>query len=339
MTTGSAGGGTTTGSAGGPASDAEVHLVGRFDQRDAAGPRFTWSGSTLRMRLDGSALDIQLDGDSGIFFQVVVDGSPAGVFQTSGGQGTYHVVSDLPAGLHDIEVYRRNEGFMGVAQFRGFVPGPGSAIVPSPWPYQHRLEFIGDSITCGYGVEGADAFCSFSGETESAYASYAAIAARNLGAAAHLIVFSGKGVFQNFGGDKSEPMPALYPRTLTRDAASEWDFTRWIADAIVINLGTNDFSAPLERDDFVNAYVGLIHDVRSRYPDATIFCVGWQFWGADKETYVQQAIKSSGDPKLRFVEFTIDPADGWGCDYHPSAKTHAKLGQLLTVAIKDALGW
>lgn len=34
-----------------------------------------------------------------------------------------------------------------------------------------------------------------------------------------------------------------------------------------------------------------------------------------------------------------DPADGWGCDYHPSQATHEKLGQVLTSALQQELGW
>ena len=94
----------------------------------------------------------------------------------------------------------------------------GGAVVPSPWPYSHRIEFIGDSLTCGYGIEGAKATCGFAGDPESAFSTYAMTASRDLDAAAHVICFSGKGVHQNYGGDLNEPMPVLYPRTLTGSA-------------------------------------------------------------------------------------------------------------------------
>lgn len=32
-------------------------------------------------------------------------------------------------------------------------------------------------------------------------------------------------------------------------------------------------------------------------------------------------------------------ADGYGCDWHPSAKTNAKMADLLTAKLKTLLGW
>ncbi len=63
-----------------------------------------------------------------------------------------------------------------------------------PQPRDRRLLFIGDSITAGYGVLCNDTAAPFAAETESAYHTYAAVAARALDADAHVIAFSGKGV-------------------------------------------------------------------------------------------------------------------------------------------------
>jgi hypothetical protein len=32
-------------------------------------------------------------------------------------------------------------------------------------------------------------------------------------------------------------------------------------------------------------------------------------------------------------------SEGWGCDYHPSLKTHANMGASLTAVLKDKMGW
>jgi hypothetical protein len=277
-------------------------------------------------------------GADGVFFQIVVDGMPTGTFVTSGGDGTYELASGLPRGIHDVEIHRRNEGFFGNSQFIEFVAVDGT-LVESPSPYAHRMEFIGDSITCGYGIEGPDEFCNFTGDTESAYTTYAAIASRNVGAAAHLVACSGKGVFQNYGGDTNEPMPAIYDRTLTSDAMPVWDFQSFVPEAVVINLGTNDFSAPIQESDFVGAYVDLLTTVRGHYPMAAIFCVTWEHWGAQNQGYVSSAVTQFADANVHEVEFTIEAADGWGCDYHPSLATHAKLGALLTTELERTLGW
>ncbi|MEZ4308194.1 MAG: SGNH/GDSL hydrolase family protein [Polyangiaceae bacterium] len=315
------------------------HRVGRFDDSDPDRPRASWSGTTFRTRLSGSGLSVKLGGASNIHFQIEIDGEVTGKFQTTGGDATYPVATGLLDGEHDVVLVRRNEGFFGDVVFLGFEPESGSSLVETPWPYQHTLELIGDSLTAGYGIEGASAQCNFSASTESFYSTYGALAARAKGAAVHAIAYSGKGVFQNYGGDKNGMMPELWLRTLTNEPALPWDFTAFVPEAVVVNLGTNDFSAPVAEADFEGAYVALLGAVRDRYPDAMIFCVTWAHWGASKEGWVQTAMSQTGDPNLRHIGFSIDPADGYGCDYHTNLVTNAKLGDVLTKALQDELGW
>ncbi len=336
----SAGGGDAGGAGqGGEVAMALVHRVGRFDLSNPDAPTFSWSGASMQTRVDGTGLSIVLDGASEIWFQIEVDGALTGTFQTTGGMQTYPLATGLPQGPHDVRVIRRNEGFFGNVSFQGFEPAEGAALIESPTPHARAIEFIGDSITCGYGVEGPDEFCNFSGDTETVVATYAFITAENVGADAHFIAYSGKGVHQNYGGNTDELMPALYQRTLTGDAGSQWDFSSFTPDAVVINLGTNDFSAAIDGAAFSADYVGLLATVRQNYPAATIVAVTWAHWGAGNEDLVHDAVATFADPNVLETQFSIDGADGWGCDYHPSAVTHQKLGAQLTALLESELGW
>ena len=339
---GATGGGATGGDGGGGGVVVEkalVHRVGRFDESDPTRPRSSWSGTTFRTRLSGTSLSVLLGGDTNIHFQIEIDGAPAGKLVTTGGDQTYEVATGLADGEHDVALVRRNEGFFGDVDFRGFEPGAGASLVETPWPYVHTMELLGDSLTAGYGIEGADANCDFSAGTESFPGTYGAIAARNTGAAVHAIAYSGKGVFQNYGGDKNQVFASLWPRTLTNDPDGAWDFSAFTPEAVVVNLGTNDFSAAITESQFVGAYTDLLGAVRSKYPAAMIFCVTWAHWGAAKEGWVEAAMAATADPDLRHVGFSIDAADGYGCDYHTNLVTNAKLGQILTQALQEELGW
>lgn len=116
-----------------------------------------------------------------------------------------------------------------------------------------KIEFIGDSITCGYGVLGGPK-APFSTETESADDAFAVQCARALDADYQLVSFSGIGVISRYiEPEENEPltdvlMPALYPHT---DAVlakrygwrpESWDFSSFCPQVVVINLGTNDDS-------------------------------------------------------------------------------------------------
>ena len=331
-TSGSEGGDESSSSGGEPAPTYPEHYMGRFD-RSQGNPRSTWSGSTARTRIDGTDVSIALDGPSGIHFQTVVDGMVTGEFTTGDGAQSYVVATGLPAGEHDIEVVRRNEGYFGIVTYNGFELGADTTTVETPWPYDLHIEFIGDSLTAGYGIECNSGNENFSAATESAYSSYAMVTGRILEASVHLIAFSGKGVFQNYGGNTDEPMPVLWPRTLTGQADPEWDWLERPADVVVINLGTNDFSAAIQQSDFVDAYVALLGDVRSHYPEATIVGVTWAHWGADHEGWVTGAFDQFADPETTTERFEILAEEGYGCDYHTNVVTNQRFGEQLAERI------
>jgi lysophospholipase L1-like esterase len=316
---------------------ADVHLNGRFDLTDPARPRSAWSGSTVRARWTGTGISVQLDSEGENYLEVVVDGEHS-VIQTAWGEETFALASGLAPGEHEVEVFRRSEAHANAVSFLGFVV-EGGALVPSAWPWSHRLEFIGDSITAGYGVLGLDQNCSFSYDTESAYLSWASVAARDLGAAAHLIAWSGKGVYQNYGGDTEELMPVLYERTIPTEADSQWGFTV-AAEAVIIHLGTNDFSVAVDQGQFEAAYEDLILQVRGHHPDAAIYCVGGEFLNATATTYLGNVITALGDPDVHLLDLPgAEDTEGWGCDWHPSAATHDRVGRLVADRLRTDLGW
>ena len=53
------------------------------------------------------------------------------------------------------------------------------------------------------------------------------------------------GVVRNYGSPNvtsPDPLPIFYPRAVANDNSSSWNPSQWQADAVVINLGSNDFS-------------------------------------------------------------------------------------------------
>jgi lysophospholipase L1-like esterase len=314
-----------------------VHFIGRFERSDPAAPRSGWSASAIGARFSGTGVRVALDAEGEVIFQVVIDDVPTTTFETAWGEQTYALASGLPAGEHEVLVFRLVEAYFGAVSFVEFQVD-GGALVPSPAPYRHRIEFVGDSITAGYGALGDSQYCSFSAETESAWVTYAATAARALDAAPYVIAYSGKGVYQNYGGDTIEPMPELYERTIVTEPGA-WDFVDQ-ADAVVINLGTNDFSVSVDESRFTSAYTDLIRLVRSRHPAAAIYCVGGEFLNATATTYIGNAIRAVGDANVHLLELPgVLDAEGWGCDWHPNQTTHARIGGILADRLRTDLGW
>jgi lysophospholipase L1-like esterase len=350
ITGGASNGGLAGGGAGGAivSGPPAVRFVGRMDTSDAAGPKFAWSGSGIIARFRGTEASAKFAG--GQEYTVVLNGDVKSKFIPTSGMAP--VVSNLPDGEYTLELYRRTEAGEGVSQFLGFDFGSGE-LLPPPAPLPRRIEIIGDSITCGYGNEGANMDCGFTPQTENHYLTYGAIAARALGAELVTVAWSGKGVICNFGDAadscNNNPMPVYYDRTLPNDAASKWDHSRYEPDAIVVNLGTNDFSTDSDpsQQDFQGAYEQFVTNIRSKHPNAKILLTNGSMLSGEDLTkargYIENVVtsfKGKGDDDIS--SFQIEPqnsADGYGCDWHPSLATHRKMAAALEAALKAALGW
>jgi len=186
--------------------------------------------------------------------------------------------------------------------------------------------------------------CPFSPATENEYLAYGAVAARTLGAWHTAVCYSGKGAYRNNGGGLSEPMPQIYERTMGDLAQPLWDFTREIPDVVVINLGTNDFSTGDPGQPYVDAMVELVRRVRGRYPQAfVVLALGSMLAGSEltqARAHLAAVRTTVADPRVSFLEFDVQQlADGIGCDYHPSVRTHAKMADRLVAHIRSLTGW
>ncbi|HEV3029974.1 MAG TPA: SGNH/GDSL hydrolase family protein [Planctomycetota bacterium] len=328
--------------------DPAIRVIGRFDDRDPAGPRIAWAGSALALRFSGSAVNVLLRSTGADQFQVVLDGAPASVIATSKESTLYAVASGLPAREHTVELFKRTEPLVGTVQLLGFQLEKGGKPLPNPSRAERRIEFVGDSITCGYGNEAAKETERFSAATENNYQAYGAMSARDLKAEYVAIAWSGKWLF----GENA--IPLLYDLALPGDPQSKWDFKAWVPQVVVVNLGTNDFGPrnPTEKE-WQDAYRAFIQRLRGNYPQCHVFCAvgsmmsdsyppGRKALSTIRQytTALVEALKKTGDKKIHYVEF--DPQDmknGIGADWHPSVKTHRLMADRLAAAIRKEVGW
>ena len=222
------------------------------------------------------------------------------------------------------------------------------------------IEFVGDSITCGYGVDDLDANHHFSTTTEDATKTYAYKTAEKLGADYSMVSFSGYGIISAYSGDGEKKTEQLVPNfydkmgnssgTYLGDYVAQetpWDFSKRLPDVVVINLGTNDASYVkgngAKKEEFTTAYVEFIKQVRAKNPDAAIFCT-LGIMGADLYSCIEDAVDrytaETGDAKVYTMKFDQQSqADGIAADWHPSEKTHEKASEKLSAKIKEVMGW
>ncbi len=317
--------------------------MGRVDRRDASGPRLAWPGTGVLARVRGTRIDVRLKDAGENRFAVMVDGKGPKLIKTGPGSLSYELATGLSDGEHDVEIYKRTEVDVGVVQFLGFV----QPAVVTPPPHVRTIEFIGDSITAGYGIDvAADFNCPLAAD-EDAYSSYAAIAARRLKAAYALVAWSARGMLRNWSGETKDTMPELWERTLGNESAHKWDFSTWTPDLVVVALGTNDYAMGDPGEPFGSKYAAFLGKVRSRYPAAWVLCAtSPMLTGASRESLrtrvrgVVEGAKSKGDAKIAVVDFAEQiNTDGNGCAGHPSSTTHRKMADQLVLSTHSTIGW
>lgn len=211
---------------------------------------------------------------------------------------------------------------------------------------KRKIEFIGDSITCGYGNEGVCKVDDFTTRLENPWLGYAVQVAEMLEAEVQLVSWSGIGVYSGWT-EIDEPnrellMPEFYQYTDISLSELIGEKERWLfnvfePDVIVIHLGTNDASYTKgikERvEQFGSAYYKFVKEVRQYNPKAMILCVlgvmGQELY-PEISKQVRRMREEEQDEKV--ISLCLDvqlESDGLGIDDHPSLKTHQKMTQVI----------
>lgn len=259
----------------------------------------------------------------------------------------------------DVKIVKLSEVTSSLFAINPITVAEGDYILPAE-EKPHRIEFIGDSITCGYGVDDEDRNHHFSTSTEDVTRAWAYKTAELLDADYSIFSYSGWGVYSGYTTDsQTRNADSCVPRVYDYTGFSyqqfdggvapqdvEWDFSAFIPDVVVINLGTNDSTycdTPDKNEEFSEAYCDFIEKIRKRNPDAYIFCVLGTMGDAmfaNIEEAVERYISETGDVKVSTIHLpNQSEAQGIAADWHPTEATHSIAARKVADKISEILGW
>lgn len=345
-----------------------VKLVGRTYVKDntlwlalsGSGARFTYTGRKLDITVQGDNTAVMGQSDNQARVAVYVDGERVVDRMIDAPEVTLNVLDSQEVKTSEIQIVKLSECAQSVCGIKPVQLAEGESIVPAA-DKEHRIEFIGDSITCGYGVDDEVKEHHFSTKTEDVTKAYAYKTAAKLGADYSIFSISGYGIISGYSDGKNpvpeQTIPQYYGSVGfsyntfadgTKPQDVEWDFDVFKPEVIVINLGTNDASytgSKKERkEEYKEGYLAFIKQVREKNPDAEIFCglgiMGNTLFEAMGEA-VGEYIKETGDKKVHLVKFDVQNGnvDGYAADWHPTEATHEKASDALAAEIKEVMGW
>ncbi len=322
---------------------------GRSAKTDDGKIAFGYSGARIRAKFFGSSIAMRMWDDSGENYVLVwIDGVATGKLRLDASDGLYQLADDLPCGEHTVEVVRITECSFGLIRFGGFELNDGARLLE--WDSANRdrkIEFIGDSITCGYGIEADDPELHFEAATENFCLGYSSLAARALDADYLVVSRSGIGMLRNFDGPyegSEDTMPDVYPHTFYLQPDSGWDFSRFTPDLVCINLGTNDFSTSgVNVEKFVARYTAFAKVLLDNYPKARLLVLQGPMENGDSLRdalgRVVAALEDYAPGRVSYFKLSAQGSLGYGADYHPNREQAKVNAAELSAHVAELMGW
>ncbi len=318
-------------------------------ETDERACRLWWTGSGVRFRTACRYLTLEAEcsgHDFAAYLGVLADGAPVARLPLLPGRRVYPVLAGMDPGVtHEITILRDSQpGFDEEEPITLWgLETDGSA---EPAPERERLiEFIGDSLTVGEGCAGPQSAAEWRMIWISHMGSFPALTAEKLKADSRVIALGGYGVWRSWDDNPDHVLGKLYDRLCSPIRAGDvpYDFSERKADAVVINLGTNDGGPFARAEDpaaaeeaFTTAAKGLLSLVRAHQPGARIL---WAYGlcGTAMTDPVRRAVEEyrlGGDENVGFLPLT-DCAGDHGSRTHPSRAAHRRAAREIISALKD----
>lgn len=330
--------------------DTHIKYMGRVHMLDEAA-ELSWPGSSATINFSGTSVKATLKDEHGEnFINVVIDGKVAMVLHPDSVQREYTLASGLPAGKHSLELFKRTEWTMGKTWVYQFTLDKGALVMPQAL-HKRKMEFFGNSITCGYAVIDSSGKDRGTAPYENAWLSYATLTAQHYNADFTLTARSGIGVLVSWF---PQIMPEMYDRLDPTDSESKWDFSKYQPDVVVINLFQNDAwitklpqndqfkarfgdKAPTD-EQIIKAYKDFVKTIRDKYRKAQIICALGNM-DATKEGspwpgYVEKAVAQIGDKNIYTHFFPYKNTPG-----HPNVKEQQAMADDLIAFMDQHIKW
>lgn len=325
------------------ADNSSFKYTGRIDFTNPTVPRFWAPGVYIEANFQGPSCEIlvvdeQIWGKQN-YLTVIIDGT-AKRLKLSGKVNRILVADSLKGKSHKLLICKATESNIGYLEFVGI--RVEKLLKPDAIP-ERKIEFIGNSITCGTGSDLSEIPCGKGDwhDQHNAYLSYGPTTARALNASWMLTSYSGIGLIHSCC-DISNVMDSIIDQINLNNNTIRWDFNRYQPDVVTVTLGQND--GIQDSATFCKAYVKFIGRLRGFYPKATIICLTSPMADEALTAFMKKALTSivattnnGGDKNVYHFFYSKQFASG--CDSHPNLAEHGQIANELTAFIKEVKCW
>lgn len=315
-----------------------LNLFGR-NYASGDGMRFDHVGSAVEVAFYGESLSANVelvrtkDPVATVYARIFVDDDEDGTFTKLETNESFPLVSGLNKGLHTVRVVKSSEFTDGAIIVKDIA---AEQFLTAPYKSDYKIEFIGDSITAGYGTLG-NSKDKRSPANSDVTKSYSYLTVQALGVDYSIVAKSGICVkMYQWGGDNN--MLQMYPQ-VTPLGTELYDFSDDV-DMVVLNLGTNDNSYINDHAsyaaEFPNDYKEMLSLIREKRPNAQIVCAfGNMGKFAPIDEGIQKAIEEMNDSKISYYVFG---ASTQGVNGHPSEANNKRFVPAFVKYLRGLIG-
>ncbi len=313
-------------------------------RRYAEGGRlfFNPSGASFKGCFEGARLSFDLfsdvaERDRNAYIRLTVDGKTRRI-RLPVGQKTLTVT--LPRGKHLFELIKLTEtanNSLGVASVT-----TDGAFLPYKEQKNLKIEFIGDSITTGFGVLCKQTYGEYKTEEQDVTKAFSHLTAKALSAEYQVVAAGGWPIYKSKYSNCA--VPDFYDNVdLTRNT-QKYDHSSFVPDVVVVTLGTNDESYLADLPEDVRAEeraevkrrFGAFVSKLLKYGKPVVLVYGF-FDYPDLKALTEEVWAEADSPLLSTLEVQSAASLADVRAGHPGKRCHRLAAKRLTKAIRALL--
>ena len=338
-----------------PKKTSLYHVAGRVEILKDGNTVLIGSASSITFEFTDANCEVTLqstDSDHHNYVVFELDGNYLGRFRIEKGSAqNFPIKTTKKQSKHRLTIYKATEAANGSVLFLGTT----AHLKKFELKKKKKVEFIGDSITCGFGNDVVLIPCG-SGEwydQHNGYMAYGPQLARTLDFDYVLSSVSGYGMYRNWNDEhQDEPIiPDVYENLyLNKNTSKPYNFT-FQPDLVSICLGTNDLSdgdgtkprLPFNEEKYVSNYIEFIKTVYKHAPNTRIVLLNSPMVSGDRNVTLVNCLKKvikafENDKAHQLIAlFEFQPMTPNGCGTHPDIADDKIMADELLPTFKKLL--
>lgn len=313
-------------------ADTENFKIHGRTHSDESGLHLSWSNSGIEFKFKGTRAEISFGdypGEAQVYVKAYFDGRAQ----------RFGLCAKMPKVLlefekdcaHTVKLIRVSEGVVPL-KFTGIrIYGKTPEFLAPPAEKKLKLEFLGDSITAGFGnmaVKEQNIMYHFEQDSSQ---SYAYKTAELLDADIRTVAISGEGVYRNCAKEEGLRFKNIF-NMRTREI-KEYDHSEWQPDVMVLNCGTNDVPGETTLETMYEEGSLLLDQIRRAYPNAKIVWMYGMMNGKFSDTLKKLIAdkRKAGDKNMSYlyVKDIYSQKDEVGAIGHPNVNASVRVSKKL----------